>query len=647
MLSLFFLYYLFFIAGLSVFFLIGSSAVYFLRIPVQRFSSYCDLFTRLVLGSVLFVLLTSVYYTKGQTINLEILIAAAFLFYDWRKNKSPEHPEHVPFFSSSVLKIIPAVFIFSLVIYLLNCYLIYTPNGYPLGFSPDNAFYAHLSDFIVSVHKENASVDYIFQSESGATPYHYFEIWTTIGLANLFHLNSLLSLVLLTFSFGGMVIWTGCCSLLSFFKNRISFGDNIICLLFLFITGISFPQLLQYHFFQDVTIFTRNFFNYPKLYPIYIFMIAALLLFLHRRESAGIIVLLGLPAASVSTGAGIWSAVFLFFLIQKFVFAEHKFPVYMIALPFMILFHFSFYHFFGAHNTSHIPGTGKLISDAIQYSSLHTSVNIAGKTILQYMCIYLPFLVIACMFPASLIKRIFKQHRFIVLLLAVFLCALLFWALLFMMVASKQIFTNAGSVMINMFCILLIIAGISSLNKKIKVVTLVVFSLTMLQNLYFTIPLKKGYDGPSTGYLREVYNESSHLSGLGAFMLSKDDYHNRAFSYVSNFSILGNYLSIAESKTFPVSLSTFEFEPTGKNYEQAYQKDLINSASFTEYVHREKENGNFKNVAESQSRFIDEYKINYLIVTRSVMLDSLITKKVKKEIVDEKTGERFLLLNNQ
>lgn len=68
------------------------------------------------------------------------------------------------------------------------------------------------------------------------------------------------------------------------------------------------------------------------------------------------------------------------------------------------------------------------------------------------------------------------------------------------------------------------------------------------------------------------------------------------------------------------------------------------SSPFFQYVEKQKQKGIFKNIAQSRLDFIDEFKINYLICTNEVKLDSTLVKKIKQEIKDEKTGERFILL---
>ena len=48
---------------------------------------------------------------------------------------------------------------------------------------------------------------------------------------------------------------------------------------------------------------------------------------------------------------------------------------------------------------------------------------------------------------------------------------------------------------------------------------------------------------------------------------------------------------------------------------------------------------------QSQLDFIDKYHIQYVIADQGVELSSLLQKRVRKEIADPVSGERFILLN--
>jgi hypothetical protein len=61
-------------------------------------------------------------------------------------------------------------------------------------------------------------------------------------------------------------------------------------------------------------------------------------------------------------------------------------------------------------------------------------------------------------------------------------------------------------------------------------------------------------------------------------------------------------------------------------------------------VEIQKAKDEFKNLDQSRLDFIREYKINYLITTKDIVLDSLIKNEVKEEFSDAYTGEKFLLL---
>ena len=651
--NLFINYYLLFAAALFLFFLAGSCILYFFRISLLHLSFYTDFFAKLLTGSILFVVVVSLYRTHGITINNGFLILGILFLYDCyvlkREKKFPEPDSGTSkFISPVIIKKLPELFLFSISFFSLSYYFIYTPTGYPGGFSADHVYYANLSNYIASVGKENASIDYIFSNEIGASPYHYFEIWTTIGLSSLFHLNAMFTLLLLTFNIGGFTIWLGLCGLFSVFKFQLSIPDKIICFFFLFLTGFSFPFLSHFRFSQDMMVFARNFYNYTKLYPAYLFVISSLLLFYYNRKTAAILALLCLPVASISTGPGIWAGVFLFCIIQKYFFRNNEFTRSLVALLIMVLFNFIFYRFFGENNTSHIPETGKIFSKIFQFVSIQTSMHIIVKSILQLGVLYLPvlFICILSFYPFRSFNSTIRQHPYILLFFLILLCSLSFWASTYMLLSAVQVFSNIGIVILNLLSTLVFIVGMNGTKKFKRFLSYSMLIIVLLQSVYFKISFEQEYRGPSKMFLKDIYQYSSSLSPIGAFIYSKEDYTNKAFSYISNFATPGYYLAIAQAKTFPVSLSVFDFEFSKINYEKAYQEDLIYSSPFNKYVEREKQKGTFTSIPKSQFDFLQEYKVNYLIITKNVVLDSLLSSKIEKKITDENTGEIFLLLRN-
>jgi len=103
-------------------------------------------------------------------------------------------------------------------------------------------------------------------------------------------------------------------------------------------------------------------------------------------------------------------------------------------------------------------------------------------------------------------------------------------------------------------------------------------------------------------------------------------------------------LVYSETKTFPMSLSPHNFQISTDPKLAKIEDDCIKNTPFWMYVEKQKAEYRFESIERSQIDFIEEMKINYLICTKNVKLSDLLNQKIKKEIIDQNTGERFCLL---
>jgi hypothetical protein len=502
---------------------------------------------------------------------------------------------------------------------------------------PDVVFYANCVDFLAHFGLENSSVDYIYPS--GTSPYHYFELWFGVGISRLFGLNSALSLVLLVYALGNVIIWTGLCALLSVYKSP-RFLDLLVCLLLLFFSGLAFDVYTQVPFMKYIFVFVRNSLSYSKLFPLYIFTLGSILLFMNSQKKAAFLCLLCLPIASITTSIGVLSAVMVWAL-----------GVYLWKgnLPYQILGAYlvlaiglySYYKFFtpqiNTHVTTHFAD---VVQKMTELGFLKTSFNVFAGATLQFLLLFCPFLFLI---RRSEIRKAIQLPELHLLALT-YLFSLLGWSLLHDKISSTQIFANVCVVFFNLAASFLLIRrwatwkGGWQLFPVFLVLVLGLGIYTSLKEFRF------GY-AQSNRYLEKVISNSQKLNPLGAFVFTEEEYNDNEFGSIANFAIRGHYLIYSKNRTFPLSISPHSFTLSHDPKLADIQKGTLENTPFWRYVENQKKEGAFRSIPESQVQFMKDFQLNYLICSKNAVLPKQIQERIESEIVDENTGERFLFLN--
>jgi hypothetical protein len=631
--------------SILAFYLLGSSIFYLLKIKIGNL--HTDTFGKLVTGIIVFVFAVSIYFTKGKTVNLGFLILFFGFLLEYNKNRkkidSTGSYQRRNF--RDYAGIITELVVVSLLLFGFKFYLIYSNSNIPVLPHGDYIVYSNLSDFLKETGKENITNDYIFTKDNGVSPYHYFELWLNAGLTSLFKTNSLLSLLLLTYTVGAIIAWLGFCALISFFRN-INIYYKALGFLFLFITGAFLEIYTKVRFMENIAVFSVNLLDYYKLFPLYIFLLSALLFFLNDEYNYGILILIGMPIISISTSFGIFPACFLL-VVYHYIKKEKSLVLSGIILILSALFIFLFYTLMSRSTVTIVPTDPSAIGNTfLKFYSLRTSINVVGATSIQIALLYLPALVILfllIMGQKDFLKN-WKRYSFAWLPLLILAFSLISWTFIYVIAGTVQVFSNIGAVILNILSATIFILAFISKNKKIVTIGVGVFLVLIIINVNYTLKIFNFKHKYSVDFLNKIYRLSPNLSVRGAFMLDSMAYKANNFSYLAPSMVVGGYLAYASNPTFPLSISPHNYPYSKDAWLQSVQRDAITSTPFYKYVEIQKAKDEFKNLDQSRLDFIREYKINYLITTKDIVLDSLIKNEVKEEFSDAYTGEKFLLL---
>ena len=630
-------YFLVFIVLTGCFFTIGTFIFHLGKIEIKGI--YTTVFAKLVLASTLFVLCVSVFYTKGATILIFLIPLLSFLAY-----KNWNTINHYNYVKTNVpWKVVLILFIGAISFFIIRLGQIYNSGAVPFTPHGDIVYYSNCIDFLTYFGKENSSIDYIYGSESGTSPYHYYELWFGAGVSRLFGINTATSFVIVTFSLSLFIIWLGFCSVLEYYRT-LRFIDALFCFLLVFLTGITFTIYRNIPFMDNIFVFSRNAMNYPKLFPIYIYSICSLLFFIRKKENYGVLCLLALPVVNISTSIGIFAGVFSWYLFSYLLTRNFRPQIYFLSIC-LVLGIFGFYKFLTVQTNTHVNiGLSDTLHKMMNPSFLKTIFNIHAGTLIQIALIFVPFLILYIVSKQGVSVKKIISNPAIQIVTFVFFYSLLGWAVLHDKLSTVQVFSNVGVTLLSILASLILIQVWIHNSKKINFLSVIVFLFLLVgvRNSFMEYKFKYAQ---SEKYLSQISGESQKLSSLGSFIFTADDYANIGFSYVANFAIQGSYLIYSDKKTFPLSLSPHSYKLSTDPKLAKIEELCLKNTPFWEYVARQKQKNIFKSLENSQIDFIDKMKIKYLICTKNVKLSSLIKSKILKEIVDQNTGERFYLLD--
>lgn len=610
---------------------------------VKQNNTYLNIALCLLLGKILFLTTTAFIVSRFQTLYLVLIIIAVFLYYSRSKNVVQQNNtiQYNKFLS---------VFLVASLIFFFRFYFLAQSNflGYP---DRDFFVYAYNSNYLLDVGKENASLDYINTEGLGATPYHYFELWTTVGIKAIFQLNPLYSLLLIVYSLGTTLVYISLRAFIDILAQKLdkslkNYQKDFFALLSLFVSGFFLKLYTQVDFMANAGIFAQSVFAInQKFYYIYIFILLSLVFFLKNAKRTAILLLLCLPIIHISTAFAIIPTVFLYTSWQVFR-KNSKQNWINVCIPILVSLSIVLFYYFASGNVeSHVStdvgGLGKKYSTLFE---IKTSINIILGTIIQVTLLFLPIILLAVVLIYQNFKNIFIfSNDYILIYCLIPIIALIAWSALHILSGSIQIFTNISSILLNIFSILIFFIAILSAKKYFSLPSLLIWIFMVANNFLQSYEYNFTQQKQQQDYLTSIKKYSKKLSKIGVYLLAKEDYIG--FSFLHNSVPVGKYVMFFNHDTYPTSISPHVMPFSNDKLLATYQKEGQVSTPFYQYVEKQKRNKQFVSIEQSQVDFIKAFQVNYLITTKNVVLSEKLQQLVDKKIVDKKSREHFYLLS--
>jgi hypothetical protein len=608
------------------------------RVPEKMYAAF---FASALTGVTVFVAGISIYATHGRTINLGlILLAGLALWFAPKAGAGISMAPPKPFKRTGYLKTGAELVGISL---LLFGFVWWQNNGFN-GFGAvrsDESFYAKLSHAIWVSGIESYNLEVIYPAANSISPYHYFELWLTAGLAALFSLNNYFCLVLLTASLVIFIFYLGICAVFEVY-GTLTVILKTSGLLLLFTSGIYFT------FFDNIPVANRagflqnGLFYNPKCFATYLFLLAAALTWLYRNYVWSLVLLLALPLISILTAPGILLALPVFACYLLISRREKQKGYYLLFGSFFIAFFIAGFYLVGRSGTSiHQANLAEHLRVSV-FTGLKRGLKLGAEAIIQIGALYAVYLLaVLLLVPFRSLKECYRKERGLILAGLIFSCSLVVWLILKDMIDAFQLFLGISVPLLNILLVIFLARNLTLSKQKIVVGCFLVLlaGLTIPQS----IKVGKIRPEPENRYVPEVLKATADLNPVGAFIRGKGEYWI-IFTMNTNTYPLGDYLVLNSPRHHTIGLSIFDIplEPQQEYFET--KKKLVAQTSFFQFVQKQKAKGTYRSVPQSQADFVEQYNIEYVLVGKSGQLPQELAAQVKKVIEDPVSGERCYLL---
>jgi hypothetical protein len=176
----------------------------------------------------------------------------------------------------------------------------------------DLDYYAKLSQYL-NLGYENGFLEYNFFKYIAPSPYHYFELWTNAMFYKIYGLNAVVFYMISMPMIFCTLIFT---ALLAILEVRKKITPTYILLAFI---GLLLVDVVPY--LTEIFPVIRNGvarLNYPKFLPIYLFLLASVVLYMYRRKQEAYYVLLSIPILNIISTFAVWGSIGIFLLIDTY-----------------------------------------------------------------------------------------------------------------------------------------------------------------------------------------------------------------------------------------------------------------------------------------------------------------------------------------
>jgi len=605
----------------------------------DKFTLFQNIFLNILIGDTIIITIYSPIKCHLKTINILIVFLFVITIIINKiivRKKNIHQNTLLSFNTSQFSKEIITTVLISIIPFVIRL-IVYYNNAYHLPNIPhfDHQYYISIAETIKQSGIENffSAKTLLFDQYKLPTPYRYHDIWLT-ALFLEFNLSSIAVYHLIVSSFTILLSLLGLLSLYDLYKKN-SFLSVVFTSLFLFVG-------FAYFHVGNIFVDTQNPIEYQKLGISYALLSAAIIFFQRRMPGNAILAVCILFVYSVAAlpliiGIGV-------LICSSFIFFKgySKLETILYISPLFISFvgFFVFYKYFGFQDLGvsfSWPGI-KLLAFAIK--------GLTVKSFARFWIIYV-WIILVLVFNKKIIKNLLSEYTIIKISLLLVVFCIFFQGLMVNYSDPNQFATNNTIPLLHIILYMVVVVFI--LNLKIdRLISKVLFSLLILiicTSAYLTYTKGQFYNARSIkkysiSFIQDVDFETKHIKNrIGVYWVDSSYYVNS--NRMKEFFIRpGEYLKVMGNNFDVVNLSADVIpdsnDKTAKNIKD--QSALI--------IYKKQQENALLNNIDLKLKFIRQYKFEYLVLGKNVVLPTAIEQVISKKIYDSKSGETFCLLKN-
>ncbi len=654
---------------------IGIKELLFKHIKIN--GTFTKLFFNSLIGSIISVFIYSIIKSDFHTVNVLFFIIFLFfiLHFKVKINYNFKNLFKFPYYNKLTIRYLVLVVFLITIIFLLFIIEIFSFKEFPLK-TPhwDYVFYSKICDGFIMTGNENyfKHLNLISNDYSVMQPYHYYGLWFNSLITETFNLNSLITLISVTLPVFITISFLGIISIFEHY-NKVSIKNILISFFCLFIGAININYLIEVRNGIHYDIFSSG-----KLIEYYPFVFASILLLLNSHKSPSIIILLSLCIVSISPIPGIIPAIFIlsaYLFYKKNISLKETIELYIYSIIFVSSF-FVLYYIINSNGNNVL--SNKIYAIDIYYIMKNYTLNHLSYWFNMLRITLNNFIIgIPWMYFIILVFYIFNKYKFkmgvninlkIFFYLTFFtmISALIFSNIMHYQPESYQFLYNITSVLLNttlVICLVYFTINFKQLNiskyfKYLIYIALTIWIIleakTVVNNknrfdysCYGTLQYEK-YSGEYLLKVRETFI-NSHINKIGACLINYNKIPLKSMHFSNPIKYnLGDYLSLFSNNSSTISINSNDINMKkirDINLMTFFMlEDELYTTLFYNYVNNQQAKNTYKSIEQSQIDFLDDYKMDFIIIQKGATVSDLIKNKIKTVIEDPKSGEKFCLL---
>ncbi|GAB2705137.1 hypothetical protein GCM10011495_15440 [Hymenobacter frigidus] len=620
-------------------------------VPADRFFAlFLSLLTGLTIGVVGYALLK----TRGVTVLLPLPLLLLGVLLALRRATGPVESEQ-KIIPVSILSPLALLLPLGLAIFAVRYLLLYdVTSEFLLTPFQDYVYYGRLTQPLNVAGIETNVLEAVYPQFLTENPYHYFEIWLNALLVRVTNLPAAWCLYLGTYSVLITVVGTGFIAILAQFQLDRRWLPVLGALL-LTATGTCWPVVSDIPFVHNGGLMASGLLPVlPKLAPVYLFVLLAMLLLLRRQYVATGMAMAAMPLVFVSTTpvVGLGAATLALGLWLSHQLSIGKALAMVVPILLVCLFIAGFYGL--QPEPYQFPGTGRgftLATIIPRTDEVRLLINIGIGALIVFGIYYGGYLALLLALGAHRLLQIERQH---VVLLGWFGSCLV-WAALMRAFGSHfldsfQFFSNIIVPAAATVVAVLLGAALANAPQRRYVVAAAGLLLLAGINGYKLFIDRQGMletTRYSPAFLRQVGRVLPGLGSRGAYIWANADYEN-AFMLSPDSYTCGNYVSNFKNNYAFTTLSPLNLE--NRSTDPRFRRDSVQAeqavrkSTFYRFYRFEQMAGRVLPLDSAKYQFVVQHGISFICTSRRARLPTTLRPLVRATYTDAYSGEALHVL---